>query len=1016
MSTTPPQLDAANPRLTFEDDFSNFTSSPDGSQGWMTTYPYPGAAARTLASNKEAEYYSDASVGVNPFSDTDGVLTIQASPATPGVGTPAGSGLSYTSGLITTYKSFSQLYGTFAVTAKLPAGQGFWPAFWLLPTNGTWPPELDVFEQLGGDASTIYETAHTDDGGFNTEKSAAATVPTASTAFHTYSVDWEPDTITWSIDGQAVAQIATPSDMHTPMYMLLNLGVGGAGSWPGPADGTSSASLAIDDVKVYAPSEVSAPLPAPDAYAAMAGNPLAVSVSTGVLGNDIDQNALSLSASLAPDGGPQHGSLQLNADGSFVYTPDAGYAGPDGFAYVASDGLSQAAPTLVSLAVAARAPLARPDASSVWAGHVLTNTTGVLANDVDQNGLALTATLAPNGGPQHGSLQLNADGTYVYVPAPGFAGTDSFSYLASDGLAQSTGTATITVTSHAPTTRAASYQLAPNQAFNGSGLLLSDSDANGLALTTSLAPNGGPQHGSLQLNSDGSFVYMPDAGYVGSDSFAYVASDSLSQSAPTSVSLMVAARAPLARPDASSVWAGHVLTNTTGVLANDVDQNGLALTAALAPNGGPQHGTLQLNPDGTYVYVPAPGFAGTDSFSYLASDGLSQSAGMVTITVAFHAPTTRADSYQLAPNQAFNGSGLLLNDSDANGLALTASLSSGGGPQHGSLQLNTDGSFVYTPAAGYVGSDSFAYVAGDTLSQSAPTNVSLMVAARAPLARPDASSVWAGHVLTNSTGVLANDVDQNGLSLTAALAPNGGPQHGILQLNPNGSYVYTPAPGFAGTDSFSYVASDGLAQSTGTATITVVPHAPTTRADAYQLAPNQALNGSGLLQNDTDSNGLALSASLAPNGSPDHGSLQLNPDGSFVYTPDAGYVGSDTFAYVASDGLSQSPSTSVSLSVVAKAPITHQVNYAGPENQSLSVPAPAGVLANDVDQNGLALAAALAPNQGPLHGSLSLARDGSFVYTAAPGYTGWDSFAYVASDTLTQSSPVLVSIHTTGQS
>src|SRR5579871_6822795 len=98
----------------------------------MTTYPYDGESARTLPGNKEAEYYSDPSVGENPFSLSGGVLHIAAKPAA------AGSnpyGLPYDSGLITTYKSFSQLYGYFEVRAELPAGTGLWPAFWLLPSS-----------------------------------------------------------------------------------------------------------------------------------------------------------------------------------------------------------------------------------------------------------------------------------------------------------------------------------------------------------------------------------------------------------------------------------------------------------------------------------------------------------------------------------------------------------------------------------------------------------------------------------------------------------------------------------------------------------------------------------------------------------------------------------------------------------------------------------------------------------------------------------------------------------------
>jgi beta-glucanase (GH16 family) len=243
-------LDTSKLKMTFDDEFNELDASPNGEHGWQTRFPGPAVypwLLRTLPANHEIEYYSDSSVGVNPFSVSNGVLTITARPAVgPGVDTPAGSYLYYTSGVITTYHSFSQLYGYFEVRAELPSGKGFWPAFWLLPADNTWPPELDVFEQLGGTPDRIYHTLHSS---LTVGAGYVSTVPTATTAYHTYGVDWEPTTITWYVDGTAVATAATPASMHKPMYMLVNLGVGGAGSPPGAADLVSSAAYHIDYVR-----------------------------------------------------------------------------------------------------------------------------------------------------------------------------------------------------------------------------------------------------------------------------------------------------------------------------------------------------------------------------------------------------------------------------------------------------------------------------------------------------------------------------------------------------------------------------------------------------------------------------------------------------------------------------------------------------------------------------------------------------------------------------------------------
>jgi hypothetical protein len=227
--------------MTFDDEFNTLVSSPNGEIGWMSRYTY----GRTQ--NYEVQYYSDPSVGVNPFSVKDGVLTITAAPADPDI-VYNGQTKTYTSGVLTTYHSFAQLYGYFEIRADLPAGKGFWPAFWMLPADNTYRPEIDVFEQLGNNPDKLYYHLHSVD----KTKSAgfSSIVPGASTGFHTYAVDWEPDTITWLVDGKEVAH--TANTVNTPMYMLVNLAVGGVGSWPGPADGVSSATFKIDYIRAYA--------------------------------------------------------------------------------------------------------------------------------------------------------------------------------------------------------------------------------------------------------------------------------------------------------------------------------------------------------------------------------------------------------------------------------------------------------------------------------------------------------------------------------------------------------------------------------------------------------------------------------------------------------------------------------------------------------------------------------------------------------------------------------------------
>ena len=159
----PPNLGAL--WRTFNDDFTTFTSSPTGIDPltgkpvWQTSYEFSGWPVRSLApGNPEVEYYSDSSVGVNPFAIAASTLQITAAPAAPGT---LADGLTYTSGMITTRTSLDQLYGYFEIRAKLPVGQGFWPSFWLVRSDGVWPPEIDVMEASSNDPHMLLVTAAT---------------------------------------------------------------------------------------------------------------------------------------------------------------------------------------------------------------------------------------------------------------------------------------------------------------------------------------------------------------------------------------------------------------------------------------------------------------------------------------------------------------------------------------------------------------------------------------------------------------------------------------------------------------------------------------------------------------------------------------------------------------------------------------------------------------------------------------------------------------------------------------
>ncbi|WP_171131760.1 MULTISPECIES: family 16 glycosylhydrolase [unclassified Ruegeria] len=224
---------------TFRDNFDEFDLTDTVWQPHYAHNEYSDWRARTLENNKELQIYvdpgfsgsSDKPLGLNPFQVTDGALSICARETPEGVIEYLNQ-YPYISGMISSRRSFLQRYGYFEIEAKLPRGQGLWPAFWLL-APGQWPPEIDAMEYLGGRPGNIELHVHWEENGFNSDGCQFAVV-NETESFKRYGVLWQRDLITWYIDRKPVARIAAKPDMDQPMYMLANLAVGG--SWGGPPD------------------------------------------------------------------------------------------------------------------------------------------------------------------------------------------------------------------------------------------------------------------------------------------------------------------------------------------------------------------------------------------------------------------------------------------------------------------------------------------------------------------------------------------------------------------------------------------------------------------------------------------------------------------------------------------------------------------------------------------------------------------------------------------------------------
>src|SRR6185369_11777089 len=191
-----------------------------------------------------------------------------------------------------------------------------------------------------------------------------------------------------------------------------------------------------------------------------------------------------------------------------------------------------------------------------------------------------------------------------------------------------------------------------------------------------------------------------------------------------------------------------------------------------------------------------------------------------------------------------------------------------------------------------------------TLSDSGTLSITVSAVNDRPQAQADTATTAEDTVLVvnAASGVLANDSDVDGPSLSVSAATVATAQGGSITFAADGSYSYTPAANFAGVDTVAYTVSDGTLSDSGTLSITVsaVNDRPQAQADTATTAEDTVLvvnAASGVLANDSDVDGPSLSVSAATVATAQGGSITFAADGSYSYTPAANFAGVDTVAY-----------------------------------------------------------------------------------------------------------------------
>ena len=725
---------------------------------------------------------------------------------------------------------------------------------------------------------------------------------------------------------------------------------------------------------------------------------------------DVDLPANLFTFSLkAGTSGAVPANAQIDSDtGAFSWTPDESESGDIyTFDVCVSDGLLSVCETIhVTVNEVNVAPLAQDDAYQTDEDVDLTvlAADGLLYNDNDSDLPGNVLTVEKVTDPTSGTLVLAADGSFTYAPNQDFLGSDSFTYKVFDGTTYSN-TATVTIDVHtqndAPIAVADAFTATEDllkTVVVGAGLLFNDTDIEHQPLTAQLVSS--PASGILTLNPNGGFTYLPAANFNGTVTFTYRAYDTMEWSLPATVTINVT---PVDDPTIAltqSVSTAEDVAKTITLGVTEVDGDPLAWTVG-TPTNGILSGTAP-----NLTYTPNANTFGPDSFTFSVNDGTSQSntaTVSINVTSVNDAPIALDDAFTVEEDELLFEA---VAASDVDNDALTYSVRTA--PLHGGLVLGLDGAFAYQPAKNYSGSDSFAFYAIDGHGGTAWGTITITITPinDAPIAAADPYSTNEDTLLAVAApGVLVNDSDVDNASLIAVLIE--GPSAGTFDFNNDGSFTYLPAANYHGTVTFTYMASDGVGNSS--TTINIITIAPVNDAPLLVPIENKSVNELVNLAftaaaSDVDT-GTVLTFSLenAPLGA------SISAAGAFSWTPsEAQGAGSYTFTIKVCDNaavpLCAAQELTVTVNEVNIAPAASPQAVTTAEDTAKEIT----LAAVDADSNPLTWTIVAQPQHGTLSGTAP-----ALTYTPGADYFGPDSFTFKVNDGSVDSMVATVTIDVT---
>lgn len=699
---------------------------------------------------------------------------------------------------------------------------------------------------------------------------------------------------------------------------------------------------------------------------------------------------------------PRNGTIIFNPNGTFRYTPQGNFSGVDSFRYRACDmtGACSTGSIVVNVSAVNDSPILINATPSVQEDNSLIGNVTPNASDADSN-LDINSFMVIDA-PANGTITMNPSGAYTYKPKANFNGTDSVHFKVCDltGLCD-TATLIISVTSvnDAPILTNATPSVLEDKLLTSS-VSANASDVDNNLNNNTFAILNSPLHGTIVMNSNGTYTYTPNANFNGVDSVQYQVCDfsSACSSAMIIITISAVNDAPTLSTASQAVQEDAVMSGNLLPNASDVDGN-------LNPNSFfatvlPKNGVFSLNSDGTYTYTPKANFNGLDSVQYRVCDalGLCTTAFLyLNVLPVNDAPTTSNSEVTLSEDSPLTAS-VLLNVGDIDGNLNPNSFALVDMTVNGTITMTSNGTYVYTPKVNFSGRDSVHYRVCDMSGVCSAAKLSFTVTPvnDAPTLLNSYQALDEDLPFTFNVSANASDVDGN-LNSNSFVILNS-PLHGTISMTPKGVVIYTPILDYVGQDSVQYRVCDlngACTVATIVLNISSVNDAPTLTNATPSVSEDSQYTGS-VLANASDVDGNLNVNTFVTLDNPVNGKITMQRNGTYVYTPNANFNGLDSVHYRVCDLLGACSTASILITVKPVNDAPTVANSTVLLQEDVTVTSSVSTNAFDIDGN-------LNPNSftltdSPVNGSIIMSPNGSFTYTPKANFNGTDSVHYQVCD------------------